>query len=145
MYDAFTDPALRVLELANEEADWHGHDFLGTEHLLMGLLKQEDTVAVYLLRCFRIDLNELYLELKRLAAESPPLDVPVFKRQLTPRARKVIEYAAEEARSLGREDVGTGHLLLGLLREAEGAAGVLLAGRGLDADAVRRKVRELES
>jgi ATP-dependent Clp protease ATP-binding subunit ClpC len=144
MFDTFTDPALRVMELANEEADWHGHDYLGTEHILMGLLKQEETVAVYLFQCFRIDLNDLYMELKRLAATAPRLDVPARRRQMTPRARKVVDYAMEEARSLRREDVGTEHLLLGLLRENEGAAGVLLLERGLDADGVRRKIRELE-
>jgi ATP-dependent Clp protease ATP-binding subunit ClpC len=141
MYDRFTDQALHVMQLADQEADWHRHDHLGTEHLLLGLLKREETVAFFLLKQLRLDLNAVYMEVKRAAQQVPAGGGK--RRDLTPRARQAVERAIAEADRLRRADVGTEHLLLGLLGDPEGMAAQVLRQFGIDTEDVRRKVHAL--
>jgi ATP-dependent Clp protease ATP-binding subunit ClpC len=142
MYDRFTDQALHVMQLADQEADWHRHDHLGTEHILLGLLKREETLAFFLLSQLRLDLNAAYLEVKKLAQQVPA--GASGKRSLTPRARHAVERAVAEADRLRRDDVGTEHLLLGLLGDPEGMAAQVLREFGIDVDSVRRKLQAIQ-
>src|SRR5258706_8470234 len=122
MYERFTDRARKVMQLANQEAQRHNHEYLGTEHVLLGLVKEGTGVAINVLKRLNIDPQKASLEVEKII-QSGPDAVPKGKIQLTPRTKKVIEYAFEEARNLNHNYVGTEHLLLGLLREQEGVAG----------------------
>src|SRR5438270_13964426 len=118
MYERFTDRARKVMQLANQEAQRFNHEYIGTEHILLGLVKEGSGVAANVLKNLEIDLRKVRLEVEKIVQTGPGGDsLYLGKPPHTPRAKKVIEYSIEEARTLGHNDVGTEHLLLGLLRE----------------------------
>jgi len=142
MFERFTDRARKVMGLANQEAQRFNHEYIGTEHILLGLVKEGSGVAANVLRNLDIDLKKIRIEVEKIV-QSGPNTATVGKLPYTPRAKKVIELAFEEARSLGHNYVGTEHLLLGLLREQEGVAARVLMNLGLKLEEVREEVLNL--
>src|SRR5689334_10710737 len=142
MYERFTDRARKVMQLANQEAQRFNHEYIGTEHILLGLVKEGSGVAANVLKNLDIDLRKIRLEVEKIVQSGPDM-VTMGKLPQTPRAKKVIEYAIEEARNLGHNYVGTEHLLLGLLREKDGVAAQVLMNLGLKLEEVREEVLNL--
>ena len=142
MYERFTDRARKVMQLANQEAQRFNHEYIGTEHILLGLVKEGSGVAANVLKNLEVDLRKIRLEVEKLVQSGPEM-VTVGKLPQTPRAKKVIEYSMEEARNLNHSYVGTEHILLGLLREQEGVAAQVLMNLGLKLDDVREEVLNL--
>jgi ATP-dependent Clp protease ATP-binding subunit ClpC len=142
MYERFTDRARKVMQLANQEAQRLHHEYIGTEHLLLGLIKEGSGVAANVLKNLDIDLRRVRQEVEKLVQSSPDMPIP-GKLPQTPRAKKVVEYAVEEARNVNHNYVGTEHLLLGLLREEEGVASQVLMNLGLRLKQVREEVLAL--
>src|SRR5229473_1798964 len=142
MYERFTDRARKVMQLANQEAQRFNHEYIGTEHILLGLVKEGSGVAANVLKNLDIDLRKIRLEVEKIVQSGPDM-VTMGKLPQTPRAKKVIEYSIEEARNLNHNYVGTEHLLLGLLREQEGVAAQVLLNLGLKLDDVREVVLKL--
>jgi ATP-dependent Clp protease ATP-binding subunit ClpC len=138
MFGRFTERAQRVFLLAQEEARRLRHPAVGTEHLLLGLLREGEGIAARALQSLGLDLNKVREEVERIVALG---DSRVGDEVgLTPRAKKVLELAHEEGRRQGVSYVGTEHLLLGLIREGEGVAARVLINHGLTMDSVRRQV-----
>src|SRR5271169_5284205 len=142
MYERFTDRARKVMQLANQEAQRFNHEYIGTEHILLGLIKEGSGVAANVLKKLEVDLRKIRLEVEKLVQSGPDM-VTMGKLPQTPRAKKVIEYSMEEARNLGHNYVGTEHILLGLLREQEGVAAQVLMNLGLKLEEVREEVLSL--
>ena len=142
MFKRFTERARRVIILAREEAELYRHEYLGTEHILQGVVKDGGGIAVAIMQKSGADLRELRKELeKNLPRSSNSLiigDIP-----FTSRAKKVLEFAVEEARSLNHNYIGTEHLLLGLLKEKEGVACRVLNSFGMFFDDVKEKIAEM--
>lgn len=130
------------MQLANQEAQRFNHEYIGTEHILLGLIKEGSGVAANVLKNLDIDLRKIRLEVEKLVRSGPDL-VTMGRLPQTPRAKKVIEFSMEEARSLNHNYVGTEHLLLGLLREQEGVAAQVLMNLDLKLEEVRREVLNL--
>src|SRR5690349_13949588 len=144
MYERFTDRARKVMQLANQEAQRFNHEYIGTEHILLGLVKEGSGVAANVLKNLDIDLRKIRLEVEKIVQHGPGGEQVVMGRlPHTPRAKKVIEYSIEEARNLNHNYVGTEHLLLGLLREQEGVAAQVLMNLGLKLEDVREEVLNL--
>jgi ATP-dependent Clp protease ATP-binding subunit ClpC len=144
MYERFTDRARKVMQLANQEAQRFNHEYIGTEHILLGLVKEGSGVAANVLKNLDVDLRKIRLEVERIVQHGQGGDQVVMGRlPHTPRAKKVIEYSIEEARNLNHSYVGTEHLLLGLLREQEGVAAQVLMNLGLKLEDVREEVLNL--
>ena len=139
MFERFTDRARKVMALANQEAQRFNHEYVGTEHILLGLVKEGQGVAANVLHNLGTDLKKIRLEVEKIVKSGPDM-VTMGKLPQTPRAKKVIEFAIEEARNLGHNYVGTEHLLLGLLREHDGVAAQVLMNLGLKLDDVRSEV-----
>jgi ATP-dependent Clp protease ATP-binding subunit ClpC len=142
MFERFTDRARKVMALANQEAQRFNHEYIGTEHILLGLVKEGSGVGATVLKNLDVDIKKLRLEVEKLVKSGPDM-VTMGKLPHTPRAKKVIEYAIEEARSLNHNYVGTEHLLLGLLRETEGIAAQVMMNLGLRLEDVRQEVLNL--
>jgi ATP-dependent Clp protease ATP-binding subunit ClpC len=142
MYERFTDRARKVMQLANQEAQRFNHEYIGTEHILLGLIKEGSGVAANVLKNLDVDLRKIRLEVEKLVQSGPDM-VTMGKLPQTPRAKKVIEYSMEEARNLNHNYVGTEHILLGLLREQEGVAAQVLMNLGLKLEDVREEVLNL--
>src|SRR2546421_427107 len=142
MYERFTDRARKVMQLANKEAQRFNHEYIGTEHILLGLSKEGSGVAANVLKNLDVDLRKIRLEVEKLVQSGPDM-VTMGKLPQTPRAKKVIEYSMEEARNLNHNYVGTEHILLGLLREQEGVAAQVLMNLGLKLEEVREEVLNL--
>ena len=142
MFERFTDRARKVMALANQEAQRFNHEYIGTEHILLGLVKEGSGVGANVLKNLDVDLRKVRLEVEKLVKSGPDM-VTMGKLPQTPRAKKVIEYAIEEARSLNHNYVGTEHLLLGLLREHEGVAAQVLMNLSLKLEEVREEVLNL--
>jgi len=142
MFERFTDRARKVMALANQEAQRFNHEYIGTEHILLGLVKEGSGVGANVLKNLDVDLRKVRLEVEKLVKSGPDM-VTMGKLPQTPRAKKVIEYAIEEARNLNHNYVGTEHLLLGLLREQEGVAAQVLMNLGLKLEEVREEVLNL--
>ncbi|MFH1199010.1 MAG: ATP-dependent Clp protease ATP-binding subunit [Candidatus Omnitrophota bacterium] len=142
MFNRFTERARKVIILAKEEARRFNHDYIGTEHILLGLIREGEGVAATVLQKMNVSLDSIRLEIEKLVQPGPSTqimgDIP-----FTPRAKKALELAAEEARNLGHNYIGTEHLLLGLIREGEGVASQVLLNLGLDLNTVRNEVMEL--
>jgi len=130
------------MALANQEAQRFNHEYIGTEHILLGLVKEGSGVGANVLKNLDVDLRKVRLEVEKLVKSGPDM-VTMGKLPQTPRAKKVIEYAIEEARNLNHNYVGTEHLLLGLLREHEGVAAQVLMNLGLKLEEVREEVLNL--
>ena len=142
MYERFTDRARKVMQLANQEAQRFNHEYIGTEHILLGLVKEGSGVAANVLKNLEVDLRKIRIEVEKLVQSGPEM-VTMGKLPQTPRAKKVIEYSMEEARNLNHNYVGTEHILLGLLREQEGVAAQVLMNLGLKLEEVREEVLNL--
>ena len=142
MFKRFTERARRVIILAREEAELYRHEYLGTEHILQGVIKDGGGIAVAIIQKTGTDLTQLKKELeKNLPRSSSSLivgDIP-----FTSRAKKILEFAVEEARSLNHNYIGTEHLLLGLLKEKEGVACRILNGFGVYFDDVKERIIEM--
>ncbi len=142
MFERFTDRARKIMALANQEAQRFNHEYIGTEHILLGLVKEGSGVGATVLKNLDVDIKKLRLEVEKLVKSGPDM-VTMGKLPQTPRAKKVVEYAIEEARTLNHNYVGTEHILLGLLRESEGIAAQVLMNLGLKLEDVRQEVLNL--
>jgi len=142
MFERFTDRARKVMALANQEAQRFNHEYIGTEHILLGLVKEGSGVGANVLKNLDVDIKKLRLEIEKLVKSGPDM-VTMGKLPQTPRAKKVIEFAIEEARALNHNYVGTEHILLGLLRETEGIAAQVLMNQGFKLEDVRQEVLNL--
>ena len=129
------------MSFARQEAERFNHDYIGTEHILLGLVKEGSGVAANVLENLDVDLEKVRLEVEKLVKPAPDV-VTIGQLPFTPRAKKVLEFAIDEARALDHNYVGTEHLLLGLLREQEGLAAQVLMNLGLKLDDVRSEVME---
>ncbi len=142
MFNRFTERARKVVLLAKEEAKRFNHDYIGTEHVLLGLIREGEGVAAAVLQKLGLSPDNIRLEVEKLVQPGPATmvsgDIP-----FTPKAKKVIELAMDEARALGHNYIGTEHLLLGLIREGEGVASQVLLNMGLDLNKVRNEVMNL--
>ena len=146
MFERFTDRARKSIALANQEAYRLGHDHVGTEHLLLGMVKERSGLAAVVLHEFHVDLTMVRQQVEQLGhgpSGNPANLPPPMKLQQTERCKRVLNYAIEEASALGHNYVGTEHLLLGLLREPEGTAARVLAKLSLKLDDVRAAVLNL--
>ncbi len=139
MYERFTDRARKVMQLANQEAQRRNHEYIGTEHILLGIIMEGSGVAANVLKNLDVDLRKVRLEVEKLAQNGPD-KVNMGKLPQTPRAKKVIEYAIEESQYLHHNYVGTEHFLLGLLREDKGVAAQTLMNLGLRVEHVRAEI-----
>ena len=142
MFERFTDRARKVMQLANQEAQRFNHEYIGTEHILLGLVKEGSGVAANVLKNLDVDLRKIRLEVEKIVQTGPDM-VTMGKLPQTPRAKKVIEFAMDEAKNLNHNYVGTEHLLLGLLREHEGVAAQVLMNLSLKLEEVRDEVLNL--
>jgi ATP-dependent Clp protease ATP-binding subunit ClpC len=139
VFETFTDRARRVLVLAQQEAGDLGHSFIGTEHILLGLIVEEKGIAAKALAQCGVELEDARREVQEIIGpQSAPAEPgsPPF----TPRAKKVLELSLRESLQLGHNHIGTEHILLGVIREGEGVACQVLAALGADAGEVRRAV-----
>ncbi|MCX5669245.1 MAG: ATP-dependent Clp protease ATP-binding subunit [Candidatus Omnitrophica bacterium] len=142
MFNRFTERARKVIILAKEEARRFNHDYIGTEHILLGLIREGEGVAAAVLQKLEVSLENIRLEIEKLVQPGPATQI-IGDIPFTPRAKKALELAAEEARSLGHNYIGTEHLLLGLIREGEGIASQVLLNLGMDLNSVRNEVMSL--
>ncbi|MDY6913594.1 MAG: ATP-dependent Clp protease ATP-binding subunit [Planctomycetota bacterium] len=142
MFERFTERARKVMALAHQEAQRFNHDNIGTEHILLGLIKEGSGVGANVLKNLSVDLQKVRMEVEKLVKTGPDM-VTMGKLPQTPRAKKVIEYALEEARNLSHNYVGTEHILLGLLREQDGVAAQVMMNLDLKLDDVREEVLQL--
>jgi ATP-dependent Clp protease ATP-binding subunit ClpC len=136
MFDRFTERARKVIALAREEAGRLGHDYIGTEHLLLGLIREGGGVAAAVLENLTVDLERVRLEVEKLVVIGGGT-LTLGEVPFTPRAKKVLELSVEEAQSLSHNYIGTEHLLLGLIREGEGVAAKVLENLGVKLDKAR--------
>src|SRR6187455_2577826 len=140
----FTPRAQQVLALARKEADRFNHNFVGTEHLLLGLIKLGQGVAVNVLQKMGLDLETVRMEVEKQVGSGPETKM-VGNIPYTPRVKKVLALAGKEAKALNHSYVGTEHILLGLLREGEGVAARVLKTLELDIERTRNEIlRELD-
>src|SRR5438270_8189088 len=137
-FDRFTERARKVLTLAQEEAQRFNHNYIGTEHLLLGLVREGEGVAAKVLSNLGIKVANVRSAVEHIIGRGERQVMGEIG--LTPRAKKVIELAVDEARRLGHHYIGTEHLLLGLIREGEGIAAGVLESLGADLEKVRSEV-----
>ncbi len=141
MFERFTHRARSVMAVANEQARQFGHDRIGTEHIVLGLLKQPEATGAKILKSRGVDVEKMLLEIDqflKLKGKAEP--VAESKLPATAPAVQVVQYAIEEAKALGHDYIGTEHLLLGLLRETGGIAAQVLANLGVRLDDVRQSL-----
>src|SRR5579871_4459875 len=142
MWQRFTERARKVVFYAQEEAQKFGEGYVATEHLLLGLVRESDSVAARVLEKLGVSLNRIRSEVEK---QLPRGDArPNQDMTLTPRAKRVIDLAYDEARNLNNNYIGTEHLLLGLIREGDGLAGRVLAKLGVELEKARREVMALQ-
>ncbi|RJP28149.1 MAG: ATP-dependent Clp protease ATP-binding subunit [Candidatus Omnitrophota bacterium] len=142
MFNRFTERARKVIILAKEEARRFNHDYIGTEHILLGLIREGEGVAAAVLQKLGLSLENIRLEIEKLVQPGPTTQI-IGDIPFTPRSKKALELAAEEARSLGHNYIGTEHILLGLIREGEGVASQVLLNLGVDLNTVRNEIMEV--
>jgi len=143
VFERFSDPARRVVVVAQEEARLLGHNYIGTEHLLLGLLRDGTGVAARALESLEIRLEAVRLEVEAIIGHGD--SAPSGHIPFTPRAKKVLELSLREAMELGHDHIGTEHILLGLIREGEGVAAQVLVRLGAELSRVRQQVIALVS
>src|SRR5213595_3916386 len=141
-FDRFNDRAKRVLALAQDEAIRFNHNYIGTEHLLLGLVREGEGVAARVLDALGVQLTKVRTAVEFTIGRGDSTTSP-SEITLSPRTKKVIELAIDEARKLGHSHVGTEHLLLGLVREGEGIAAGVLESLGVSLEKVRAQVIEV--
>ena len=137
MWQRFTERARRVILLAQEEAGKLGSSHVGTEHLLLGLVRQEDGVGAQVLRRIGVDFDAVRAQVFAEVEDSSPVTP---EPKLTPKAKRVLELSADEARRMRHNYIGTEHILLALLRQKDGLAAVILGKLGLDLEQARTSV-----
>ncbi|MCF7916822.1 MAG: AAA family ATPase, partial [Candidatus Omnitrophica bacterium] len=142
MFNRFTERARKVLVLAKEESRRFNHDYIGTEHILLGLIREGEGVACAVLQNIGMDLGRLRAEIEKLMSPGSVASV-LGDIPFTPRAKKALELATEEARGLGHNYIGTEHILLGLLREEEGIASQVLFSLGVDIKKAKNEIAAL--
>ncbi|HWL09771.1 MAG TPA: Clp protease N-terminal domain-containing protein [Planctomicrobium sp.] len=142
MYEAFTERSRKVMGHANAEAQRFNHEYIGTEHVLLGLIREGCGVAANVLKNLGLNLSDLRKEVEKAVHPGPDM-ITMGRLPLTPRAKKAIEYSREEAREFGCHYVGTEALLLGLVREEESVAAAVLGNSGVTLESVRKTVLEL--
>jgi excisionase family DNA binding protein len=140
-FDRFTERSRRVLTLAQEESARFNHNYIGTEHLLLGLLRETESVGARALASMGVEPEGVRSAIEAIVGRGQ--QTAMGEVGLTPRAKRAIELAVEEARRLGHHYVGTEHLLLGLVREGEGVAANVLGARGVDLEPARRQVVQI--
>jgi ATP-dependent Clp protease ATP-binding subunit ClpC len=138
MFERFTDRARRVVVLAQEEARMLNHNYIGTEHILLGLIHEGEGVAAKALESLNISLEAVRQQVEEIIGQGQA--APTGHIPFTPRAKKVLELSLREALQLGHNYIGTEHILLGLIREGEGVAAQVLQKLGADLKRVRRTV-----
>src|SRR5687767_13182364 len=143
MFERFTDRARRVVVLAQEEARMLNHNYIGTEHILLGLVHEGEGVAANALESLGISLESVRSGVEEIIGQGQT--APTGHIPFTPRAKKVLELALREALQLGHNYIGTEHILLGLIREGEGVAAQVLQKLGADLNRVRQQVIQLLS
>ncbi|MEY4436892.1 MAG: hypothetical protein RL100_356 [Actinomycetota bacterium] len=143
MFEKFTDKARRVVVLAQEEAKLLNHNYIGTEHILLGLIHEGEGVAAKALESLGINLDSVREQVQEIIGQGQ--QAPTGHIPFTPRAKKVLELSLREALQLGHSYIGTEHLLLGLIREGEGVAAQVLTKLGADTNRVRQQVIQLLS
>ncbi len=141
MFERFTDRARRVVVLAQEEARELDHNYIGTEHLLLGLIHEGEGVAAGALESLGISLEAVRQQVEEMIGRGQ--DQPSGHIPFTPRAKKVLELSLRESQQLGHHYIGTEHILLGLIREGEGVAAQVLVRLGADLNRVREQVLQL--
>ena len=129
MFERFTDKGRKIIILAREEAERHQNDYLGTEHLVLAILRETDGIALMILKKMGLSTEQIRLEIER-NLPGGGTTMTFGEIPFSPRVKKVIEYGVEEARLLGHNHIGSEHLLLGLLREEEGIGGKILRSLG---------------
>ena len=129
MFERFTDKGRKIIILAREEAERHQNDYLGTEHLVLAILRESDGIALMILKKMGLSTEQIRLEIER-NLPGGGTTMTFGEIPFSPRVKKVIEYGVEEARLLGHNHIGSEHLLLGLLREEEGIGGKILRSLG---------------
>src|ERR1044071_6649118 len=142
-FDKFTERARKVLTLAQEEAQRFNHNYIGTEHLLLGLVREGEGVAAKVLANMGVELNKVRSAVEFIIGRGDRMVMGEIG--LTPRAKKVIELAVDEARRLNHQYIGTEHLLLGLVREGEGIAAGVLESLGVNLEKVRAETTRILS
>ncbi len=140
-FDKFTERSRKVLRFAQEEAQRLHHNYIGTEHLLLGLVREDEGVAGKVLTSLGVDLEKVRKAVEDIIGRGDR--IVLGEIGLTPRAKKVIELAVDEARRLNHDYIGTEHLLLGLLREGEGIGAGVLESFGLNLQEVRAKTMQV--
>src|SRR6266487_2139181 len=143
MFERFTDRARRVVVLAQEEARMLNHNYIGTEHILLGLIHEGEGVAAKALESLGISLEAVRQQVEEIIGQGQ--QAPSGHIPFTPRAKKVLELSLREALQLGHNYIGTEHILLGLIREGEGVAAQVLVKLGADLSRVRQQVIQLLS
>src|SRR5262247_1080969 len=143
MFERFTDRARRVVVLAQEEARMLNHNYIGTEHILLGLVHEGDGVAAKALASIGISIEGVRQQVEEIIGQGQ--QAPTGQIPFTPRAKKVLELSLREALQLGHSYIGTEHILLGLIREGEGVAAQVLQKLGADLNRVRQQVIQLLS
>lgn len=141
MFERFTEKAIKVIMLAQEEARRLGHNFVGTEQILLGLIGEGTGIAAKVLKSMGVNLKDARVEVEKIIGRGSgfvAVEIP-----FTPRAKRVLELSLEEARQLGHNYIGTEHLLLGLIREGEGVAARVLENLALDLTKIRTQVIRL--
>ena len=141
MFERFTERARQVVVLAQDEARALKHNYIGTEHLLLGLLREEEGLAARVLESLDITVEEVRAQVARIVGQGD--EVTTGQIPFTPRAKKVLELALREALSLGHNYIGTEHILLGLVQEGQGVAARIMLDFGADADRVRAEITRL--
>ena len=141
MFERFTDRARRVVVLAQEEARMLNHNYIGTEHILLGLIHEGEGVAAKALESLGISLEAVRQQVEEIIGQGQ--QAPSGHIPFTPRAKKVLELSLRESRQLGHDYIGTEHILLGLIREGEGVAAQVLVKLGADLNRVRQQVIQL--
>jgi ATP-dependent Clp protease ATP-binding subunit ClpA len=138
-FDRFNDRAKRVLALAQDEAIRFNHNYIGTEHLLLGLVREGEGVAARALDSLGVELSKVRVSVEFMIGRGDSTSTP-SEITLSPRTKKIIELAIDEARRMGHSHVGTEHLLLGIVREGEGVAARVLESLGVTLEKVRQQV-----
>ena len=136
MFERFTERARKILAIAQEEAKNLNHDYLGTEHILLGLIREGEGVAAEVLRNMGIEFETIRLEIEREAPSGGALAI-LGNVPFTPNSKKVLELAVEDARNMGHNYIGTEHLLLGLIREGESIGAKILLKFGVTLEKAR--------
>lgn len=142
MFDNFTERAKKVIKLAREEAGRLGHNYIATEHLLLGLIREGEGVAAIALQNLGLDLDTLRLEIEKMI-KNGPATLTLGEVPFTPRAKKVLELAIENAQAMSHSYIGTEHILLGLIKEGEGIAARVLEKMGLNFERISAEINSL--